>query len=220
MRIEGTFDRAGHITPIGPTFIILRGSPGNYRPRRICVAQCDCGEVLTYDVTRLHEYSVCGPGCPLKRQKQPGPTGRPLYNTWNSIRYRCFNPKCPAYKRYGGRGIGMCAEWRVSFEAFESWAMENGWEPHLEIDRRENDGDYTPANCRFVTSRVNNRNRSSNRLIEAFGERKVLAEWAEDKRCVVRVSVLADRVRSGWPVEDAVTTPLLATGAKRKVKVT
>lgn len=86
---------------------------------------------------------------------------RPLYNTWATIITRCYNPKCQKYSYYGGRGITVCDEWRQSFEAFESWATAAGWRKGLEIDRRDNDGPYSPDNCRVTTHTGNVRNRSS-----------------------------------------------------------
>lgn len=87
-------------------------------------------------------------------------TGRhPLYTCWSSIKQRCYNPKAIGFKYWGGRGIRMCQAWLRSPEKFIRWALAHGWKRGLLIDRKNNDGNYTPGNCRFLTRANSNRNR-------------------------------------------------------------
>lgn len=83
----------------------------------------------------------------------------PLYSVWRDIKRRCLNPKCKAFKNYGGRGVTVCKEWKDSLENFIEWAMNNGYKQGLDIDHEDNDKSYEPSNCRFVTRGVNNMNR-------------------------------------------------------------
>lgn len=82
-----------------------------------------------------------------------------LYHRRSAMLRRCYNPKDRSFARYGGRGIRVCPEWRKSYQAFKDWAMTHGYNPSLQLDRRNNDGDYTPENCRFITLKENIRNR-------------------------------------------------------------
>ena len=88
-----------------------------------------------------------------------GMTGTPLFAVWMNMRNRCNNPKASDYKYYGGKGVRVCDEWQ-GFVKFQKWANENGYGESLEIDRKDNNGGYSPENCRFVTHAVNCRNRS------------------------------------------------------------
>ena len=83
---------------------------------------------------------------------------RKLYDVWKAMGYRCYNPNHSNYKNYGGRGVTVCDEWRKGFSQFREWAIPL-WAPGLEIDRIDNDGNYEPANCRFVSPKENARNR-------------------------------------------------------------
>lgn len=86
-----------------------------------------------------------------------------LYHTWVGMRQRCRNPNNPKYKRYGGRGIKICQEWETIC-GFRDWAFNNGWEEGLTIDRIDNDGDYCPENCRWVTAAENSRKKRTTKI--------------------------------------------------------
>ena len=93
-----------------------------------------------------------------------GDTNTKLFFVWNNMRGRCLFKTHPAYKRYGKRGIKLCSEWKYDYINFKSWAYKNGYIEGLYLDRRDNDGDYKPSNCRFVTLAESNRNLSTTKL--------------------------------------------------------
>ena len=81
-----------------------------------------------------------------------------LYKIWIGMKSRCFNFNKLRYKDYGGRGVTLCPEWTNDYIAFRDWALSNGYQEGLGIDRRDNDGNYNPKNCRWLTIEENNRN--------------------------------------------------------------
>lgn len=92
---------------------------------------------------------------------------------------RCYDTKNKRYADYGGRGITICDEWRHSFDNFVQWAINNGYKQGLQIDRINNDGNYEPSNCRWVTLKDNCRNRGSNVLVEYNGKFVTIVELSE-----------------------------------------
>lgn len=100
-----------------------------------------------------------------------------LYSRWRLMVRRCHDPSHKNHRIYGARGITVCQEWH-EFQVFYDWAVSNGWDEGLQIDRIGNDKGYQPDNCRWVTSQNNNRNRRNNKLdVGKVAEiRKLLAE--------------------------------------------
>lgn len=102
-----------------------------------------------------------------------------LYNVWKNMISRCHNPKDDRYYTYGERGITVCDAWKKDFHAFARFALENGWEPGLSIERLDVDGQYAPQNCTFITMTEQMRNKTNNVYITIGNETKCLIEWCE-----------------------------------------
>lgn len=100
-----------------------------------------------------------------------------IYWAWKSMKQRCKNPNCKAYKNYGERGIKVCEEWE-EFEPFLSWSLSNGYSKGLDLDRKDNDGDYTPDNCRWISREENINNRRNTIKISVNGETLPETVWA------------------------------------------
>lgn len=131
----------------------------------------------------------------------------PLYDVWIKIKSRCLKNTDKDYIDYGGRGIKVYPDWEDDFKSFYDWAIQNGWQSGLEIDRKNNNGDYDPENCRFVTHSVNMRNTRRNNNITFRGETKCLAEWSEILG-IKRYTLFGRIFNYGWSIEDAFTTPI------------
>lgn len=136
--------------------------PGSGIRRFECI--CECGNTTHVDAGNLKKKTTRSCGCLRLSQKRDAMTKHgvrfhPAYSRWNAMRARCYLEYHPGYKNYGARGIKVCDEWRDDPSAFVKWADESGFRKDLQLDRRDNDGDYTPENCRWVTRSVNNRNR-------------------------------------------------------------
>lgn len=123
--------------------------------------------------------------------------------TWRSMMNRCTNKNCKQWKNYGGRGISVCQRWHNFLNFFQ----DMGLKPFLkyDLDRIDNNGNYEPGNCRWVTRKVNARNRRNNHFITYQGQTKTISEWAEisgvDQRSIHR------RIKANWSVCKALTTP-------------
>jgi len=179
------------------------------KPHLHVVVECSCGIV---EVQRCVNLKIgVSTGCRRCSQTSHGGSIRgertPLYSVWASMKTRCSNPNSDHYHLYGARGISVCKEWQDSFVAFRDWSHASGYEIGLQIDRIDNDGNYEPANCRWITVKANNRNKRSNRILTAFGESKCLSEWADDSRCSVPLGTLDSRLRRGWDDERAISHP-------------
>ena len=135
-------------------------------------------------------------------REQRGPAHTRQYKIWIGMCHRCFNPKNTRYPYYGGRGIKVCEEWKNNFKSFYDWANANGYRDNLTIDRIDNNGNYEPSNCRWVTRAEQCNNRRTNVVING----KTLKEWA--KESIVPYKVLHSRIhKHGWSLERALTTP-------------
>lgn len=101
-----------------------------------------------------------------------------IYWAWKSMKQRCQNPKCSAYRNYGARGISVCNEWQ-NFEPFCEWALSNGYENGLDLDRIDNAGNYEPTNCRWASRKENINNRRKTLYFTVNGQTKCRTEWEE-----------------------------------------
>ena len=129
-----------------------------------------------------------------------------LYNIWRGIKERCYRPKHLRFDKYGGRGIHICDEWKNSFENFKIWAINNGYDESLTIERIDVDGNYEPNNCRWATNKEQQNNKRNNRRITWNGVIKTLAEWSDVVG--IKKTTLKERLNAGWDVEKALTTPI------------
>lgn len=146
--------------------------------------RCDCSAefVATGLYARNGKITTC-PKCAAERTRQAslihGKSETPEFAIWTGILTRCYNKNAKAYPRYGGRGITMCASWKDSFEAFLA-DMGPRPSPNHSVDRRNNDGNYEPSNCRWATWIEQANNRRNNRLVTVDGRTQTVHDWARE----------------------------------------
>jgi len=145
--------------------------------RRFGIYECQfCNREFKSRVDAVNGLRTKSCGCYHKKiaselNKVHGLHKHPVYGIWRGMVKRTTNQNSKEFKNYGGRGIIVCDEWRNDFKLFYDFAMENGWEKGLEIDRRDNDKGYNPENCRVVTRAINSRNTRLLRTINTSGYR-------------------------------------------------
>lgn len=128
-----------------------------------------------------------------------------LKNIYKMMKHRCLDPKYDKYKYYGERGIGICGDWARSYYYFEKWALENGYENGLTLDRIDNNKGYSPRNCRWVSMKEQANNKSSNHMLTFNGKTQSIQKWADELN--ISASMLYHRMHDGWTVERALTEP-------------
>ncbi len=141
-----------------------------------------------------------------KPGRKHGLAKTPLYEVHHLMMRRCYEVDSKNYHQYGGRGIKVCEEWH-DVTAFNTWAMANGFEEGLQLDRQDNYGSYEASNCHFVSSKANNNNRRDNRLIRYAGKTQTLQQWADEtglNTATIRMRI--DKLH--WSVERALTQSL------------
>lgn len=196
-----TGERFGMLTVIGYDH--------SYKTRTYWNCLCDCGNTRIVSKDHLKRLDTTDCGCTRKHiptSKKHGMSRSRLYSIWSLMKARCSNPNRPEYKHYGGRGICVYDGW-LKFEAFAEWAKANGYNENLTIDRIDNNGNYCPDNCRWVTQKEQTSNTRKNRYITYNGETKTITQWATEYG--LEYYQLKNRLdRFNWSFERAITEPI------------
>lgn len=146
------------------------------------LVECHCGNEFKAIGKHLRNGNIKSCGC-LKSKRMTehgkakathGDSKSRLFSIWAGMKKRCYYKKSIGYKNYGGRGIQVCYEWKNNYSAFKLWAMNNGYDESLTLDRVDNDGNYEPNNCKWSTVTEQNRNKRNNKLFNYNG--KVLTQ--------------------------------------------
>ena len=175
---------------------------------RMVKVLCDCGNIVIREKRKVLSGYSNSCGCKKKEKisiasKKHGYRNDIAYPIYNAMMWRCENPKNPRYKDYGGRGIKVCQEWH-DVETFIKWCHENGYKKGLQLDRIDNNGNYEPSNCRFLTPSQNARNRR-NTVIK---DNMPLKDWLDkvSKNTGINPSTVRSRYyalkRKGFEADD------------------
>lgn len=186
--IMTTGDRYGSL-------VIVSAAGLDDRKNSVWECLCDCGKARIARGSELRRGITTSCGClKIKHQAQAitkhGHSRDPLNAVWRAMIARTSSPKVDSYKFYGARGISVCAEWKSSFEAFRSWALENGYQLGLSIDRIDNDGNYEPSNCRWITAKE----QASNRRVRKDSRSRKDTEMKTFKKVCAQGEITTDIV--------------------------
>lgn len=145
--------------------------------------ECDCGNSTQTITPYLKRGTTKSCGC-LKNETlnyhnfKHGLSNYKLYSVWSGMKDRCYRENCDSYKHYGKRGISMCNEWKCSFDLFHDWAVQNGYQQGLTIERINVNGNYEPSNCTWIPKSEQSKNRRSNHYIAYKEQIHTISEWA------------------------------------------
>lgn len=180
----------------------------NRRNRVHWLCECDCGKRVIVQSSQLRTGHTRSCGCLLDGSFNiaHGMTHTRLYRMWATMKQRCCDPNSSGYYKYGAKGVTVCEDWKF-FEPFMKWALSNGYTDKLSIDRIDNSKGYCPENCRFVTMRDQQNNRTNNVYIEIDGTVHTLAEWC--RIYDLKYSIVQHRIqRRKLSHKDAILTVL------------
>lgn len=169
--------------------------------------QCDCGNITVVRSNALTSGNTQSCGCQKGRRNTHHLSKKRLYRIWIGMRDRCNNVNNHAYERYGGKGVIVCKEWNDDFMLFKDWALQNGYNDNLSIDRIDVNGNYEPFNCRWATAQEQADNKTSNILITIGSKTQDLQQWC-NKYGIKRSTVNTRVLQCGWDYEKAITTPV------------
>lgn len=199
-KIDLTGQRFGKLVVIA--YVGKKKTGEQYKSLWKCI--CDCGNEKITDVEALRSGHTTSCGCVHKEmisklnRKHGFAHKCSLYSVWKSMNGRCSNPKDKSYKNYGGRGITVCEEWQNDFMSFYFWAYSNGYKEEklenglniLTLDRIDNDDNYCPQNCRWVTNAEQAKNKQNNmsseekyKICPVCGKQYILKQRNGAKTC-------------------------------------
>lgn len=204
----------GQFTTLGPVFLMTVAQQKSRTSFQVC--QCDCGNIVCIRRDYFTNKGIRSCGCaknasgkyPIKVRKLPYDY---LNATWHKIRERCRNKNHHAYAKYGGAGVSVCPEWDNLADGYTNFAEYMGPRPSPmhSIDRYpDRDGNYEPGNVRWATRKEQNRNRRSCRELTYNGKTQCVMAWSEEYQ--INHNTISNRLRRGWTVEEALTTPVQA----------
>ena len=182
---------------------LLRVDHINSRHDYHYACRCHCGRLFVGNGHRLKIGRLRSCGC-IQQKRKHGSVETNEYGIWNAMKQRCLNHNNHAYRDYGGRGIKVCKHW-LDFRNFLADMGRRPTKSHT-LDRKDNDGNYEPSNCRWATKTEQALNRRNNVKLTHNGTTLTRSQWAT--RLGIKDSTLAVRLKKGWPLHKALGTPV------------
>lgn len=185
---------------------VLEFSHSDHHRTTYWICRCECGTIKPVQGRQLKNGTTKSCGCfqrelTAKRNYIHGLSRKNIYKIYYAMLNRCYNPKNAEYKNYGARGISVCNRWRKSFPNF---AYDVGEIPHgMSLDRINNNGPYSPENCRLATQSEQHNNRRNTRFLEFEGRTQTIKEWSNELG--MSKNTILSRLSYGWSVQDTLT---------------
>lgn len=198
--IDLTGQKFGRLT------VIRRGENIDNYPGWVC--QCDCGNITHVRGKFLRSGRTQSCGClhnellTIRNTKHDG-CGTRLYDTWMNMKSRCHNPNNDRYRFYGGRGIKVCDDWKNDFKVFHDWAISNGYDDSLTIERIDVNGDYCPTNCTWITIEQQQKNKR-NTIYVTFNEESITLSKLSELVGINYNTLYYKIITLGLSVDDAI----------------
>lgn len=185
---------------------VIKEAGRNDRREVLWLCECKCGNSRTLTTFQLTGGRSRSCGCLLRDMHTTHGCSnhsahKPvrLYNIWMGMKNRC-RYSYPCTKNYFGRGIDVCEEWQQSFESFQNWAETHGYDDGLTLDRINNEGNYEPDNCRWISMHEQFRNLRKNVFLTFNGRTQIMKDWANELG--ICYETIVRRHKKGWSDEE------------------
>lgn len=171
------------------------------------LCKCSCGKKVIVSGDALRNKGTKSCGCLNKDTcgnlfRTHGLSKTRLYTIYNDMKQRCYNKKCAEYNIYGGNGVKVCDDWLLSFRNFYDWAMTNGYDETLSLDRIDGNKNYCPENCRWATKKTQAINRKTTIFVEDNGIKICLKDFCKNRK--LKYKLVQSRLKKGQELNIAI----------------
>lgn len=188
----------------------VKQGKGRLRRRRVGIFRCKCGNEKPYVIEQVVGGHIkqcwdCAVIARTNSRKTHEKSKHPLYRKWQDMKNRCYNKSVDHYKNYGGRGISVCKEWKNNFVVFYDWCIESGWKSGLQVDRIDNNKNYTPANCQISTHIEQGYNKTNTRYVVYGGKKICFSKLIKELNLTHKYhSIYTEHIRRKIPLIDII----------------
>ena len=180
-----------------------------YHGKQVWTYRCDCGKQAIRQIQSLKNAPFECKSCAMKHNRKHTPHGQHasrLNQIWRTMKFRCSNPNASGFQYYGGKGIQVCPEWQ-NFIPFQNWALNNGYQENLTIERKDPNKNYCPENCVWIPQAQQQQTSANAKQITVNNETHNLADWC--RLLKIHRNTLKHAMKTGWPAEIYIQRKLL-----------